>query len=750
MENPDVKNFLKNFRFIPNVRDLSVGGGAIKVSAIGRIRIPSAVAGNYTRIVSYLKEKILEVGGIEVFVVAGGCDSGGDVSNNLCIDMRVDESIDVCIDNGGSINNNSIDRNVNNNSINNNSIDKNVNNSSINNNCIDRNVNNNSINNNCIDRNVNYHDERYIIKVSTDGIVLTGASYCGLFRAAATFVQLLMNCPREIPCLEIRDWPDFPVRGFYHDVTRGRVPTLSTLKRLVDLLAFYKVNHLQLYVEHSFAFSKIPELWEGKDPLTAADIIELDKYCTDRYIDLVPSLSTFGHLYELLRLPRFEHLNELDIRASQTARCLWDRMAHYTLDVSNPESFELVKGMIEEYLPLFSSPYFNICCDETFDLGKGKNAARAEREGVGRLYVEFVCKVMGVVRAMGKKPMLWGDIVLKHPELISELPPDTLFLNWEYTPEVTAAPVKTFRDAGVAQYVCPGVQGWSRFAADVDRACANISRMARFGKDAGAIGLLNTDWGDCGHVNLLSNSYHGMAFGADLSWNVGDVVVDDVVNNNDAGDVNHTDHSDNFDGRFAFLQWGIGDDGYRLGKILRELGGLSAYHFGNLYAWINDKRCLWYKEDDVKAAAPKDLSRRAVRAFEIKRELETMMSKIINTTKSVVHGGIDTTNSVAYINTNIKQEFEEYVFAASATAWLLSILLVKKKYEYGQNVDDADIPSTPEELITGGNAVLEQFKTLWLSRSRESELRDVTDTFERVLQRVALWGGGDSGTKRHG
>ena len=727
MENHDVKNFLKNFRFIPNVRDLSVGGGAIGASAAGRIRVPSALDDNYTKIASYLQEKICGVGGMEVFVVDGG-GGRGDAGNNLCIDMRVDESIDVCIDNGGGgINTGSI--------------------------------NNNGIDNNSIDRNVNSHDERYIIKVSTEGIVLTGASYCGLFRAAATFVQLLMNCPREIPCLEIRDWPDFPVRGFYHDVTRGRVPTLSTLKRLVDLLAFYKINHLQLYVEHSFAFSRIPELWEGKDPLTAADIVELDKYCTDRYIDLVPSLSTFGHLYELLRLPRFEHLNELDIRASQTARCLWDRMAHYTLDVSNPESFELVKGMIEEYLPLFSSPYFNICCDETFDLGKGKNAARAEREGVGRLYVEFVGKVMGAVRAMGKKPMLWGDIVLKHPELISELPPDTLFLNWEYTPEVTAAPVKTFRDAGVAQYVCPGVQGWSRFAADVDRACTNISRMARFGKDAGAIGLLNTDWGDCGHVNLLSNSYHGMAFGADLSWNVGDVVVDDVVNNkvnndvnnnNDAGDVNHVNQFNNFDERFAFLQWGIGDGGYRLGKILRELGGLSAYHFGNLYAWVNGKQCLWYKEDDVKAADPKDLSRKAARALEIKRELETMMPKIIDTTKSVVHGGINTSNSVAYINTNIKQEFEEYVWAASATAWLLSLLLAKKKYEYGQDVNDAGIPSTPQELITSGNAALEQFKKLWLSRSRESELRDVVDTFERVLQRVALWCGGDFVAKRHG
>jgi len=533
-------------------------------------------------------------------------------------------------------------------------------------------------------------DERYTLTVSPEGVRIVSPSKQGFYRAGTTLKQLLLNCPREIPCLEIRDWPDFPVRGFYHDVTRGRVPTLDTLKYLADTLASYKINHLQLYVEHAFAFTDIPELWRGKDPLTAGDILELDEYCADRYIDLVPSLSTFGHMYELLRLPRFEHLNELEVRASRTGRCLWDRMAHYTLDVSNPDSFELVKGMILDYAPLFSSPYFNICCDETFDLGKGKNAKRAEREGVGRLYVDFVGKIMKVVRAVGKKPMLWGDIVLKHPELISELAgDDTVFLNWDYTPNVTDKSVQTFKEAGVAQYVCPGVNGWSRFATDAGAACSNISKMVRYGREAGAGGVLNTDWGDCGQVNLLSNSLHGLAFGADLSWNTGGVDAECA----------------DFDRRFSFLQWGIDDDG-RFGKILRELGGLSGnYHFGNLYAWINDKQCLWFKEDDVKAADPVDLLRRYRRAVELRKELEGF--------------GVD---------------FKEYIWGASATAWLLLLLLIKKKYEYGQDI--SDVPFSPKHLINDGRVLVEQFKTLWRARNRESELRDVVNTFEDVLLRV--------------
>ncbi|MCL2218261.1 MAG: family 20 glycosylhydrolase [Chitinispirillia bacterium] len=557
--------------------------------------------------------------------------------------------------------------------------------------------------------------ERYTLTVTPHGVKILSPSKEGLYRAGTTLRQLMKNCHGEVPCLEINDWPDFPVRGFYHDVTRGRVPKLETLKRLADTLAFYKINHLQLYVEHTFAFTGVKglrQLWKGKDPLTADDIREFDNYCAERYIDLVPSLSTFGHMYELLRLPRFERLNELDVRASKTKRCLWDRMAHYTLDAGNPESFDLVRGMVEEYAPLFRSGYFNICCDETFDLGKGKNAAWAKRAGVGRLYVDFVRKIMDVVRSLNKKPMLWGDIVLKHPDLISELAgDDTVFLNWEYTPEVTNESVQTFKNAGVKQYVCPGVNGWSRFAPDVNRACKNIYRMIRFGKDAGAAGVLNTDWGDCGQVNLLSSSYHGLAFGADLSWNAGDGGSAD----GDAVCINGID--DNFDERFAFLQWGGGDITDRLGKILREAGELSAdYHFGNLYAWVNGKQCLWYKEEEVKSADPKDLLRRYSRAAELERELSSW-----------------------------GEDYREYIWGARATAWLLALLIVKKKYEYNQEIDEADIPVSPRRLIKdrdgirGGSAILKQFKELWLERNRESEMGDVVETFEKILRRIKKW-----------
>jgi hypothetical protein len=188
---------------------------------------------------------------------------------------------------------------------------------------------------------------------------------------------------------------------------------------------------------------------------------------------------------------------------------------------------------------------------------------------------------------------------------------------------------------------------------------------------------------------------------------------------------------DDFDTRFSFLQWGIDD--HRLGKLLRELGGLSGYHFGNLYAWINNKQCLWYKEDDVKAADPSELSRKAIRASEIKKELEDIARKIPDTSKSDAYIN-DTTKMDVY--TNRQLSFREYVWAASATSWLLSLLLFKKKYEYGQDIP-GDIPVDSRKIIENGAALLEQFKALWRARNRESELRDVVGTFEKILASVS-------------
>lgn len=361
--------------------------------------------------------------------------------------------------------------------------------------------------------------QSYMLTVNRDAIVITGNGNSGLYYGIQTLRQLIRNFGAEIPCLRIEDSPSLQYRGFYHDITRGKVPAVETLKELADRLSFYKINQLQLYIEHSFAFRKHSEIWTDSDPLTAEDILILDEYCRRRSVELVPSLSSFGHLYHALVSKSFRHLNEYDDIPDRPFT--WtDRMAHYTLDASAPESLGFVRDMIDEFIPLFTSDKFNICCDETFDLGKGKNSTLAAEIGEGKLYLYFVRGLIEHLKSHKKKVMMWGDMLLNYPEIIGEIPKNTVILNWNYAADAAEDGFRKISEAGLKQYVCPGVQGWNRLLNDIDTATANIDKLAGYAKTCGAVGMLNTDWGDFGHINVLAGSIPGAIYGAGLSWNL--------------------------------------------------------------------------------------------------------------------------------------------------------------------------------------------------------------------------------------
>lgn len=359
--------------------------------------------------------------------------------------------------------------------------------------------------------------EGYTIDSTGDTIVVK-AGEKGVWLAMQTLLQMVEQCGAALPRVQIEDYPELANRGHYLDVTRGRIPKMSWLKRWVDRLASYKINQLQLYIEHTYLFRDLPELWRDDTPYTAKDIMELDEYCHLRGIELVPSLSSFGHLYKLLSSYGHHHLCERENSLANPFSVL-DRMRHHTIDVSNPESFELIKSMLDEFMSLFRSKQFNICADETFDLGSDKNKAKAEEVGKNRLYIDFVKKLTEYIVSTGRRPMFWGDVIVGFPELIKELPEETICLTWGYAWNQREYETEKMAEAGATQYCCPGCCGWNEIINLNWNSYHNIKLMAQYAGKHKAIGLLNTDWGDFLHVNHLDFSVTGMIYGAAFSWN---------------------------------------------------------------------------------------------------------------------------------------------------------------------------------------------------------------------------------------
>lgn len=383
----------------------------------------------------------------------------------------------------------------------------------------------------------------YTLTIDIDGIAITGCDFEGVRNGVQTLRQLIRQNGTVLPVLQIEDAPAYRIRGYYLDATRGRVPTLAWLKQWADKLCLYKYNQLQLYIEHTFAFDGMSETWRGSSPLTPADILEFDQYCANLGIELVPSVSTFGHQYVAMRTQELRELGEFPEDADRPFSFI-ERMRHHTLNVADDRAFAFSTQLVDSYLQLFRTKRFNICADETFDLGKGQSKQESQRVGVATLYATYVGKLCEHLSRQGHEPMFWGDIAIEMPEILETLPNNVTLLNWQYDPEATDEKIQLVAKAGAKQIVCPAVWGWNALLPRIDDAWNNIARIARYGIDCGAEGMLVTDWGDFGHVNDPRMAVPGMIFGAQYAWNPAGDSAGDTAENDLLARVSRVEYGD--------------------------------------------------------------------------------------------------------------------------------------------------------------------------------------------------------------
>ena len=386
-------------------------------------------------------------------------------------------------------------------------------------------------------REVPNHPEGYALTISKDGIEISFREAGGLRVAAATLRQLLRQYGRHLPCLKIRDWPDFPRRGVMLDISRGRVPKLETLLELAKRLADFKINELQLYTEHTFAYRRYKSVWQSWGALTGKEIHKLDARCRELGIDLVPNQNSFGHLRYFLEHPRLKKLAEVSEPYEDPSDGFVRRPS--TLAPNHPGTLPFLRGLYDELLPNFSSQFFNVGCDETWDLGHGQSKKNCAIKGQGRVYLDFLKKIHSEVSKRGKTMMFWGDIILKYPKLISELAKigradlpvgwnarpriptrNIIALNWGYEANHPFnREAVLFAKSKIPFYVCPGTSTWQTLIGRHDNALANLRAAARAGRKHGATGYLITDWGDGGHPQPLAVSWPMFLAGAALAWN---------------------------------------------------------------------------------------------------------------------------------------------------------------------------------------------------------------------------------------
>ncbi len=216
-------------------------------------------------------------------------------------------------------------------------------------------------------------NEAYRLTVTTKGILIEAVTEQGLWNARQTLKQLTQR--GRIPCCRIVDWPSFRVRGWMMDVGRTYI-SLAELKREVDIFSQFKVNVFHLHLTENEAWRlesrRYPQLNAPESMLrqpgkfyTQAEMQELDAYCRERGVTLIPELDMPGHSSAFERAMGF--------------------------GMQTPEGKTVLKGLLDEVFDTFGGPYVHIGTDE-----------------VGFTDFLLIKEMVAYIRAHGRKALSWN------------------------------------------------------------------------------------------------------------------------------------------------------------------------------------------------------------------------------------------------------------------------------------------------------------------------------------------------------
>jgi hexosaminidase len=373
-------------------------------------------------------------------------------------------------------------------------------------------------------------DQGYVLDVEPASVVVAGKDAAGLFYGVQTLRQLVTGNGDGVHILgaHVRDWPSLTYRGAQVDMSRGPVPKLSYLERIVQSVSEFKMNQLYMYMEDAYRLDGQPLVGLLTDTLSRDDWKELVAYAARYHVDIVPATEACGHLHKILRFEQYGALGE--------------RLHGHGLAADDPQGLAFLDTMYQQMVPVFPTPVYNVGCDETFDLGMGRSAQRMQKEGYGQVYVDELIKVADLVHRYNKQVEFWGDIAVEHPEMIPRLPKDLIVASWEYGAHPSYNRwLKPFAGTGMKILVCPWAGNTSVIMADYEESAVNIENFLTDGKQAGALGTDITAWNDDGET-LYGVGWWSIVYGAACAWETGKTPTDEFNRKYDWVFYRNTDH----------------------------------------------------------------------------------------------------------------------------------------------------------------------------------------------------------------
>ena len=557
-------------------------------------------------------------------------------------------------------------------------------------------------------------DQGYVLDVGPHAIVVAGKDSAGLFYGAQTLRQLVVPEGQEarILAVQARDWPALKYRGTQVDMSRGPVPKLSYLKKIVRTIAQFKMNQLYMYMEDSYRLEGQPLWGILSDTLSRSDWNKLVAYAARYHVEIVPETEACGHMHKVLRFEQYSGLAE--------------RPHGHSLAVQDPHMLGFLNSMYEQMLPVFPSPIYNIGCDETFELGKGRSKELVDREGYGKVYVDNLIRVAKLLESYNKQVMFWGDIATEHPEMISSLPKNLIVASWIYGPRKSYLPsLKPFANTGMKIFVCPWVCNTSVMVPDYEEAAYDIEHFLTDGKKVGAIGTIVTVWNDDGET-LYSPGWWSIVYGAACAWEPGLTNVKEFNQKYDWAFYRNTDH------RFVDALMSLG----QLNEVMRAGKPVETYDMGMEGA--NDS-LFW--QNPFTPIGRQQVEKELPVASLIRRTAEHAYTVLTNSASRAKRNA-DTLESIKFAALRLDALGMRYQFAQEISErYADAVALQHGKNQNIASADLSDISSTNgrlQDLRDYTTRLTEMYRKLWLSENLPTWMPNMLQLYKRNSD---LWQG---------
>jgi hexosaminidase len=285
-----------------------------------------------------------------------------------------------------------------------------------------------------------FDEERYTLRVTPGGVIITAPTSLGVLRALATLQQLPVadKKQRYLPEVDIQDQPRFAWRGLLIDVARHFMP-VALIKRNLDAMAAVKLNVLHWHLTDDQGFrveSKLlPQLHQvgGADGYyTQAEVKEVLAYAAARGIRVLPEFDMPSHTISwIAAYPRLAS-NDSTYAVYRS----W-RTANVAIDPTRETTYTLLDSLLREMTTLFPDPYFHIGGDENdgrywrrsprisaFMREKGMVKADGKTVDKHQLQTYFNRRVLTMLQKYGKVMVGWDEI------LGADLPQEAVIQSW--------------------------------------------------------------------------------------------------------------------------------------------------------------------------------------------------------------------------------------------------------------------------------------------------------------------------------